>query len=206
MKTLKLIGITIIGLILMCACEKNNDELLLEEDMTLNENFTLKGDLGKVDNEVNVPFKATFTVWRALPPGTGECEEGSSRETMRMKGNGEMAHLGQLSEIFMTFCVRSDASYSFVESGKFVAANGDELHFTINEGQIVLNTGGNPDYLLYFNDDVIFIGGTGRFEGASGSAKTNAFVHIGTTGDDGDDPFYTDFFMNEGTLTLQKGN
>ena len=200
MKTLKLIGTTIIGLMLMCACEKPDDAIILDE------NFTLNGDFGKVNKEVSLPFKAAFTVWRALPPGTGECEEGSSRETMMMKGNGNMAHLGQLTEIYMTFCARSDGSYSFVESGKFVAANGDELHCVIEQGQIMLYTGDNPEYFLYFNDDVIFTGGTGRFEGASGSAKTNAYVHVGTTDNDGDDPFYTDFFMNEGSLILKKGN
>ena len=88
---------------------------------------------------------------------------------------------------------------------KFVAANGDELYVNAN-GQIMLYTGDNPEYQFYFNDDLVFIGGTGRFEGASGSAKTNAYVHAGSTDNDGDDPFYTDFFMEEGTLTLKKGN
>jgi len=206
MKTLKLFGITIIGLLLMYACEKPDDQLMLEE------NFTLKGDFGNVDNEVSLPFKAKFTVWRALSPGTGECEEGSSRETMMMKGKGEMAHLGQLAEIFMTFCtaptpeVIFPINYWFVETGKFVAANGDELYFVIESGQIMPYTGDDPEYQVYFNDDLVFIGGTGRFEGASGSAKTNAYVHAGSTENDGDDPFYTDFFMKEGTLTLKKGN
>ena len=204
MKTLKLFGITIMGILLMYACEKQDDEIISANDV-----FLKNGELGadKTDETVTVPFKATFTVWRALPPGTGECEEGSSRETMMMKGDGEMAHLGQLKEIFMTFCTYSDASYSFVEPGKFVAANGDELYFIIDKGQIMLYEGGtDPEYLLYFNDDLTFIGGTGRFESASGIAKTNAYVHAGTTDNDGDDPFYADFFMNEGTLTLVKGN
>lgn len=43
-----------------------------------------------------------------------------------------------------------------------------------------------------------FTGGTGRFEGASGEAMTNAFVHDGT------DEWRTDFFP-AGNLILVKG-
>ena len=205
MKTLKFFGITLIGIMLLYACEKQDDEIISANDV-----FQKSGELGANHETemVTVPFKATFTVWRALPPGTGECEEGSSRETMMMKGEGEMAHLGQLREIFFTFCTNSQGAYSNSSIGvlnKFVAANGDELYVNAN-GQIMLYTGDNPEYQFYFNDDLIFTGGTGRFVGASGSAKTNAYVHAGTTDNDGDDPFYTDFFMNEGTLTLMKGN
>ena len=205
MKTLKLIGITLIGIMLLFACEKQDDEIISANDV-----FQKSGELGANHETemVTVPFKATFTVWRALPPGTGECEEGSSRETMMMKGEGQMAHLGQLREIFFTFCTNSQGAYSNSSIGvpnKFVAANGDELYVNAN-GQIMLYTGDNPEYQFYFNDDLVFIGGTGRFEGASGSAKTNAYVHAGSTDNDGDDPFYTDFFMEEGTLTLKKGN
>jgi len=201
MKSLNKLLIAALSVILILACTKTLDEDLAGD--------LKKGTLGAEKNSeekmVTVPFKAEFTVWRALPPGTGECEEGSSRETMMMKGDGKIAHMGKLKEIFMTFCTNSVGSYSFVEPGKFVAANGDELYFIVEEGQIMLYTGDNPEYLFYFNDDIIFIGGTGRFEGASGSAKTNAYVHAGTTANDGDDPFYTDFIMNEGTLTLKKG-
>ncbi len=199
MKTVNYFLIVAVCLSLCYSCSDT-----FEESTSELKSGKLGADKSHETKMVTVPFKATFTVWRALPPGTGDCEEGSARETMMMKGKGKAAHLGQLKEIFMTFCTNSDGTYSFVEPGKFVAANGDELYF-IGEGQIMLYTGDNPEYLLYFNDDMIFIGGTGRFEGASGSAKTNAYVHAGSTDNDGDDPFYTDFFMTEGTITLKKG-
>ncbi|WP_163709468.1 hypothetical protein [Mangrovibacterium lignilyticum] len=188
-----------IGLLL--ACSNSQDEILSGKLKSAN----LGADKSSEVKMVTVPFKATFTVWRALPPGTGECEPGSARETMMMKGSGQMAHLGQIKEIYMTFCVISDGSYSFVEPGKFVAANGDELYF-IGEGQVLPYTGDNVEYQAQFNDEFSFIGGTGRFEGASGSAKTNAYVHAGSTDNEGDDPFYTDFFITDGTITLKKGN
>ena len=206
MKILNKLLIAVISLIMLIACTEQSDEIFSGDLKSGN----LGADKSHETEMVTVPFKATFTVWRALPPGTGECAEGSSRETMMMKGKGEMAHLGQLAEIFMTFCtaptpeVIFPINYWFVETGKFVAANGDELYFT-GEGQIMPYSGDNPEYQLQFNDELVFIGGTGRFEGASGSAKTNAYVHAGSTENDGDDPFYTDFFINEGTIDLMKG-
>lgn len=201
MKTVKKMLLVVFSILLMFSCGK-----IVDEDINAN---LKSGELGMDKTHetkmVTVPFKAEFTVWRALPPGTGDCETGNFRETMMMKGNGKVAHMGQLKEIYMTFCVNPGTfEYSFVEPGKFVAANGDELYF-VGEGQIMPYSGDNPEYQLQFNDDLVFIGGTGRFEGASGSAKTNAFVHGGTTDNNGDDPFYTDFFMTDGTITLAKG-
>ena len=200
MKTLNYFLIVAVCLSLCYSCSDT-----FEESTSELKSGELGADKSHETKMVTVPFKAEFTVWRALPPGTGECEAGSARETMMMKGKGKAAHLGQLNEIYMTFCVNlSNSMYSFVEPGKFVAANGDELHF-IGEGQVLPYTGDNPKYQAQFNDELIIIGGTGRFEGASGSAKTNAYVHGGSTDNDGDDPFYTDFFMTEGTITLKKG-
>jgi len=207
MKTLTKLLFVAFSLLFVLACSKSSDDLLSVDLKSGN----LGADKTHETKMVTVPFKANFTVWRALPPGTGECGEGSARETMMMKGEGDATHLGQIQEIFMTFCtaptpdVILPINYWFVETGKFVAANGDELHFVIESGQIMPYTGDDSKYQLRFDDDMVFIGGTGRFEGASGSAKTNAYVHAGSNDNDGEDPFYTDFIMNEGTLTLVKG-
>lgn len=195
------------GVYLQCSEQK-------EETAPITKSAKLTGS-DKTDDvkTVTVPFKATFTVQRQFPFGTGECELGYARETMVLKGNGNMAHLGKLKSIYMTFCVYVELpndpkflSYKHVEPGKFVAANGDELYFT-GQGQVIPYPGDvqNQKYQAHFDDEIIFIGGTGKFEGATGSAKTNAFVHSGTTTNDGDDPFYTDFFITEGSLTLPKG-
>jgi len=99
----------------------------------------------------------------------------------------------------MTFCCDVTTGYYYNTVGSFVAANGDVLDFTIPEGQIVPNDEDNSAYYqTKFNDPIIFTGGTGRFEGASGMAYTHAYVH------DGADEWRTDFF-SKGTLILVKG-
>ncbi|WP_370480025.1 hypothetical protein [Tamlana flava] len=206
MKTIKILGLALLSLFLYTSCEDTTDEFNSEQNLFEENNLTSKST-----NKKELPFKATFTVWRAEAPGSQPCDAGFS-ETMIMKGNGEMTHLGQLQELFMRFCsaptpeVIFPVNYSFIETGKFVAANGDELHCIIESGQIWPYSGDNPLYQLYFNDDILFIGGTGRFKGASGWAKTNAYVHPGTTDNEGEDPFYTDFFINEGELIIVPGS
>ena len=205
MKTIKLFCLTLLSFFLFTAC--NIEDFHSEQNSLEKDNLTSKSSIQK-----SLPFKATFTVWRAEAPGSQPCDAGSSSETMIMKGNGEATHLGQLQEIFMRFCSAPTpeaifpVNYWFIETGKFVAANGDELHCIIESGQIWLYTGDNPEYQLHFNDEITFIGGTGRFKGASGWAKTNAYVHPGTTGNEGEDPFYTDFFIEEGELIIVPGS
>lgn len=206
MKTIKLLSVVLLSLFLFTACDDSTDAFESEQSLFEVDNMASKSRIEK-----SLPLKATFTVWRAEAPGSQSCDVGFS-ETMMLKGNGKMTHLGQLQELFMRFCsmptpeVIFPVNYSFIETGKFVAANGDELHCIIESGQIWPYTGDNPKYQLYFNDDILFIGGTGRFKGASGWAKTNAYVHPGTTDNDGEDPFYTDFFINEGELIIIPGS
>lgn len=198
-KTMKKIFIALISLLLAGACsEAPEDEFA---------GYLKSGDLGADKNNeakmVTVPFKAHFSVWRDLPPGEGEaCEEGTFRETM--VGHGEMTHLGEMTT-YMSFCVNpTNGMYAFTKLGKFIAANGDELYFDVPAGQVLPNMGDNNDfYMLHFDDMLYFIGGTGRFEDATGTATTNAFVHTGSEGI-GPEEFRTDFF-SEGTLTLKKG-
>lgn len=150
---------------------------------------------------VHVPFKADFTVWKAAPTGSGEaCDIGWVRETM--EGEGNISHLGEMTT-FMTFCVNgTDLSYAFTELGYFVAANGDTLYVNVPEGQIIIG----PElegYHAYFNDTMFFMSGTGRFEGASGYALTNAHPFFDNPETE-EDEFFTDFF-SEGILKLKKG-
>ncbi|WP_346862408.1 hypothetical protein [uncultured Draconibacterium sp.] len=110
----------------------------------------------------------------------------------------EITHLGEMTT-YMTFCVEDATSmYALTELGYFVAANGDTLFVDIPVGQ-VLPGSEKEGYVAHFNDTMYFMGGTGRFEGASGMAVTNAFVYVG----DGTE-FRTDFW-SYGHLTLIKG-
>lgn len=155
---------------------------------------------------VQVPFKADFRVWKAVPTGSGEaCDIGWVRETM--EGEGNITHLGKI-KTFMTFCVYVEddtspdfLSYAFTELGYFVAANGDTLYVNIPEGQII-PAPAREGYHAHFNDSMFFMGGTGRFEGAMGYALTNAHPFFDNPATE-EDEFFTDFF-SEGILKLKK--
>ncbi|WP_340114002.1 hypothetical protein [Maribellus mangrovi] len=199
MKTFSKLLFVVFSVLIVMACSKSSDDLL---------NVDLKsGNLGadKIHETktVTVPFKADFTVWHAAPTGSGEpCDMPNAIFRETMKGSGEITHLGEITT-WMTFCVFSDFSYAFTELGYFVAANGDSLFINIPEGQIIPGGSDLEGYSGYFNDTMYFAGGTGRFEGASGYALTNAYP-VFDNSETEEDEFFTDFF-SEGILTLVKG-
>ncbi|WP_319591639.1 hypothetical protein [uncultured Draconibacterium sp.] len=194
MKKLKTLLFAACCVALIVACSDVVDETDL---IDLKSGSMYGADKSGDDKMVTVPFKADFSVWRALPPGGGEaCDVGYFRETMY--GEGDITHLGEITT-FMTFCVEQATSmYSFSELGYFVADNGDSLFIDIPAGQVM---GGSDveGYVAHFNDTMYFMGGTGRFDGAMGKALTNAYVYVG----DGTE-FRTDFWSH-GHLKLKKG-
>ena len=192
MKVLQKLLFAALCVCLCFACSDVGDEL----DNDLKSGKMLGADKTHETVMVTKPFKANFSVWRLHPMGEGEaCDGSSNRETM--VGSGNITHLGKIST-FMTFCVNSTFGYSFTEPGYFMAANGDMLYIDVPDGQII---GPVMDgYQAHFNDTIYFTGGTGRFEGASGKALTNAHVFAGDT----DNEFRTDFF-SEGTITMMRG-
>ena len=192
MKTLKslLFLFACIGLLISCS---KSDEVLLVEDL---QESALKG--ANVDPlMVTVPFKADFSVWDISDYSDPSCG-GYPVFLLTMDGYGHISHLGKMTTR-MTFCCDVTTGYYYNTVGSFMAANGDSLCFVVPEGQIYPNEGDNSEYYqTYFNDPIIFTGGSGRFEGAEGMAYSNAFVHNGT------DEWRTDFFST-GSLTLVKG-
>ncbi|WP_143956137.1 hypothetical protein [Robertkochia solimangrovi] len=193
MRTIKCIFCALFTIFMIAACD-NNTESDLNSDL---QSSAIEQDVSNKSHTVTLPFKGKFTVMRAMDPVVIECGLQES-----MIGAGTLTHLGKMSTT-MLFCVDlSDLSYSFLEDGAFVAANGDELYFRVDDGQILFGDYGY--YQGYFNDEVVFTGGTGRFEGATGSIFTNAYVHSGTPGNESD-PFHTDFSIIEGSITLNKG-
>ena len=193
MKTVKRLLFFIAGICLMISCSESDETLMVDDPLGSN----LKSDKsGSVT--VTVPFKADFSVWNKSD-GT-KCER-EADYFLTMEGSGNITHLGRMTTS-MTFCAEAtnlpQRYYGTV--GSFVAANGDELLFVIPDGLIVVNDEDNSDYYqAKFNDPISFVGGTGRFEGASGEAMTNAYVHAFPQ-----DEWRTDFF-SEGTLILVKG-
>jgi hypothetical protein len=107
-----------------------------------------------------VPFKARYT-FHIVPGPVEPCGTSGSNRTF-VEGEGTGTHLGHFT-ISLSQCGLADGTLADGR-GTFVAANGDLLRFTYT-GQATF-TG----FLLTFISFVTFAGGTGRFDGASGSA------------------------------------
>ena len=199
MKTLSKLLLVVFSLLFVFSCSKSQDDILSPDLKSGN----LGADESHESKTVTVPFKADFTVWHAAPTGSGEvCDMPNALFRETMAGSGEITHLGKITT-WMTFCVLGDLSYTFTELGYFVAANGDSLFIDIPHGQIIPGGSDLEGYSAYFNDTMYFVGGTGRFDGASGYALTNAYP-VFDDDQTPEDEFFTDFF-SEGTLTLVKG-
>lgn len=191
MKQINRILFLFAGICLVIACSKA-DSFLGSDETQVN---LKKG--GMDQKTVTVPFKSHFTVWDHSDysdPGCG----GFPLLVLTMDGEGTATHLGFFTSHW-TFCCDVITGYYYNTIAVFTAANGDELYISIPEGYIVPNEEDNSDfYETKFNDPMYFVGGTGRFEGASGNGMTNAYVH------NNPDDWHTDFFSS-GTLTLIKG-
>jgi len=192
MKTFKKLLFLFAAISLLISCSKS-DDMFLNDD-------PIEGNLKSARNEpvmVSVPFKADLSVWDHSDYTDPSCG-GFPVLFLTMEGSGNITHLGKMTTK-MTFCNNTSTGYYYDTDVIFIAANGDELYASIPEGQIVPNEEDNSTYYVAkFNDPMYFTGGTGRFEGASGEALTNAYVHAGT------DEWRTDFFST-GTLILVKG-
>ena len=117
-----------------------------------------------------VPFKAQYTFRTVAGPVEPCGTSGRNRTWVEGEGNG--TYLGKfavnLSQCGLAGGVLADGR------GSFVAANGDLLHFTYT-GQTTRN--GN---LITFVSLVQFVGGSGRFEDASGTATTLGSIDLVT--------------------------
>ena len=115
-----------------------------------------------------VPFKAHYEARIvAVGPGPG-CDA-----RLFLEGEGTGTHLGHFT-ITLGFCGRADGTLD-TGTGTFVAANGDLLYITFHG----VSDGGSP--VLHFTSYVSFAGGTGRFEGTTGTATVNG-IFDGRTG------------------------
>lgn len=203
MKTFAKLLFIVACLGLVHACSKF-DELVEEMPDAELKSAELGADKTHETKTVTLPFKTDFTVWNHTDPTDRSCGDKPIYK-LTMKGEGIINHLGLMTTT-MTFCSGPEGYWD--TDIVFVAANGDELWASIPEGIIIPNDEDNSNYYSRrFNDDMYFVGGTGRFEDASGEAKTNAFVHYPTDEwiHKGDEVWHTDFF-SRGELILVKGN
>lgn len=136
-------------------------------------------------------FEATFfTDLASLGPDSLSCE--APRNFLNVQeGSGSEPTVGDFTTT-IAFCVNPNTFEYGNSEASFVAENGDELFLDVS-GQVVPTT--EPGYDLEFKDPFTIIGGTGRFEGASGSGMTSSFVSNATQRTD---------HVWKGTITLKK--
>jgi hypothetical protein len=188
MKT-KILSLFTITFLLLFACQLDDKEMLETENNTILEKKEVKTEM------VTVPFKSNFSVWDKSDFSESRC---APLYPITMVGNGNVTHLGNMNVTFI-FCYNPEFNSYENTDVTFIAANGDELYARIESGQMGPNDEANSEYYQEkFNDEMTFVGGTGRFEGAEGTAWTHAYIH------NFPEDFRTDFFST-GTLKLKKG-
>lgn len=187
MKTFKNIIFTVTGMFLFLACDVNEAVQNLPEGTQLLENNT---DITAMHSRVGVPFKAWFFTEGTALGEDGRCIDPALLNTQ--EGDGKGTHLGRFTTT-ITFCMDlsdvmdEDGQLTEGESlpygepfghsaGTFIAANGDELYFTVS-GAVVPSE--DPEFDFQFMDPFEFTGGNGRFESATGGGVTNSFVTAG---------------------------
>lgn len=153
---------------------------------------------------VTAPFKADFVgnYMEGSGPNTscGDCdfEKGYCWSLIINEGEGTGTHLGKFTHHFEFCCeVVSGVYPGGYMDAYFTAENGDILRVACAGKVIEGRAEDHPDYVTsYFRDPFVILGGTGRFEGATGSGMTDDY-------NSNLDPYSHHHWT--GTITLVKG-
>jgi hypothetical protein len=178
---------------LILSCSKS-DGFFEGDDM----NVSLKK--AKVESKtVTLPFKIDF-VGNYMPTTGVDVEMCGEYPMIRVfnEGGGTGTHLGKFTHYFDFCCNNETGEYPAGHMvAYFVAANGDKL-FVACAGQVIYGRApDHPEYVTsYFRDPFVILGGTGRFEGATGSGMTDDY-------NSSLDPYSHHHWR--GTITLVKG-
>jgi len=176
-----LLSLTAVGLALACVADTPTDVPLTPPAFAVTGSSVDPGG-----GMVTKPFKAKFYTEQVGDLVANGCGPGIVINTQT--GKGQATHLGRFTT-WMVFCFDMNdppalGTYWFVpgeggENGRFVAANGDELWITVLDGFVdFFDPDVPPGYQASFDDEFFFIGGTGRFEGASGGGQIHSLVGI----------------------------
>ncbi len=152
-----------------------------------------------LDKTVTLGFNLVFTGNYDLPaPNPGKCGPSPYMINIINNGEGNGTHFGKLTSHF-DFCVDvRDFSYpNDFEEAYFEDENGDRLYVYVKGFVLTGRIPGMPSYAIeYFKDPFEIIGGTGRFEGATGEGMTNDY-------NSSKDPYSHHHW--KGKITLPKG-
>ncbi len=154
MKVLKIIPIYLLVIILFISCDKEDPQ------------------------PQSLPFILNF--FSIGGPVDGDASCGSPPIVLiKQEGAGSGTVLGDF-DFFSQFCNNLATGEYFggpSAEGYFTDSNGDRI-FIQASGQVIPST--HPDYDLEFKDPFTIVGGTGRYEGATGSGMTDSFVKLAT--------------------------
>ena len=127
-----------------------------------------------------VPFEAEFTgTYTHMMPDSVRCGPGPwFHVIVDCKGSNDL--LGDFTTHF-DFCADAQGYYPGIEMIAYmIADNGDSLFITCIEGQVIEGKlDDHPDYVVeYWRDPFEILGGTGKFEGATGSGMTDDYNSV----------------------------
>jgi hypothetical protein len=139
------------------------------------------------------PFWGNLT-GQATFPQSGACLAitGAPWQTLSVT-EGRVTHLGRTS-LSTSHCSTLDGSAAVNGVATFTAANGDEVWAIYTATTVVWPS--PPDMLLVQESDFTVVGGTGRFDGASGHLQGTVYV----TYEGINDPSWPLRFVLSGTL------
>jgi len=176
---------------LFVACEKSDENV---DQLPVSVKKSAK------PHEVTVPFNAEF-MGNYMPTSGVDLDMCGAYPMIRIfnEGGGTATHLGKFTHYF-DFCVNDQTGeypFDHIEAF-FVAANGDTLFVKVYGRVINGRLPHHPeDVNSYFTDPWEILGGTGRFEGASGGGMTDDYNR---------DSYPANSFHHwTGTITMKKG-
>jgi len=183
------------------ACEK--DSLMADQELGSvrdlnNSSYNQMNNPAMQPIEVTVPFKVDYV--GEYQPFGDKCD---GQLNVIVNGDGTGTHVGR-STVHFDFCGLPQPDESFIygprshNASYIVAANGDTL-FISGAGTVVPGRmDDHPEHVIsYWRDPFEIIGGTGRFEGATGGGTTDDY-------NSNLDPYSHHHW--DGTITMIKGN
>jgi hypothetical protein len=131
--------------------------------------LTATASVSAGDNPRPRPFNGTF-VGEATFPESEAClaVTGAPWQTLSSSA-GRMSHLGR-TELSTAHCPTPDGSAAVAGEATFTAANGDQLQATYTAVTVA------PPPLIIQEIDFVIVGGTGRFENATGWLRGVVYV------------------------------
>ena len=165
----------LILLVLFLGC--NNEDVLEFDNAVTTADVTAK-KAATSSKTVTLGFNLVFTgTYEYQGPDEAKCGAFPPMVNVINIGEGTGTHFGKMTSHF-DFCVDvTDLSYpNGFEEAYFMDENGDKLFVYVEGFVLGGRVPGMPSFATsYFKDPFVITGGTGKFEGATGSGMTNDY-------------------------------